>query len=142
LTGRVPKIKTWQTEEVCVRTHILIVLFAAVAVSGCTSAEKPVYGNETQVSYENGIPSEKVKTVHSSIREVSWDGNASLEKLNSTSYRVNITTGRPDERRTVRERYSVQRTITMIKAGEFSRQETVILNLKSRNGRTLSKFIQ
>lgn len=100
------------------------------------------YGNQTQVAYQNSIGVEKVRTVHDSVQKVGWNGNVTLEKLNSTTYRVNVTTNRPDEALTVPERYQVQRTITMIKSGGFQNSETVILHLKSRNGRLLSKFVQ
>lgn len=122
----------------------VLLLGLVIAVAGCTSSGTGMktYGNQTQVAYQNGIGMEKVRTVHDSVQTVGWNGNATLEKLNSTTYRVNVTTDRPEEALTVPERYQVQRTITMVKAGNFQDSETVILYLKSRNDRVLSKFVQ
>jgi hypothetical protein len=122
----------------------VLLISLVIAVAGCTSTGPGMktYGNQTQVAYQNSIGVEKVRTVHDSVQKVGWNGNVTLEKLNSTTYRVNVTTNRPDEALTVPERYQVQRTITMIKSGGFQNSETVILHLKSRNGRLLSKFVQ
>jgi len=126
------------------RKAFLLIIFTVIAL-GCTQQqgeETQIYGNETKVSYTPGISTETASGVHEAVTENGYTGNASIRRLNSTWYRIDLNSGMPDQQLNLDQQYTVQQTLTVMKAETFTQGETVVLNLKSREGTSLATFTQ
>lgn len=103
------------------------------------------FGQITQVNYSSSQLSEDTASnVAEALNESGWEESSStVRKLNSSWYRVNLSTDIPkNERLTLDQQYQIQTTMTVIHHRAFNKSDNVILNIEAIDGSTISRFIQ
>jgi hypothetical protein len=129
-------------------TASLVILIAVVGVSTDFQAvdrETAVFGEVTQINYSTSHLSEDtVSNIAEAMNESGWEGSSStVRQLNSSWYRVNLSTSvPPNERLTIDEQYQIQTTMTIMHHRAFNETDNVILNIEAGDGSILSQFVQ
>lgn len=113
--------------------HKLLLLATVVTVAGCTfNSGGRVIGNQTLVEYGEDIEFQKARSAQESLAAIGWQGNASLEKINSTWYRIEMNaTQTPENERNMPGDYNMQLALSRMQAEEFSSQDKIILEIRT-----------
>lgn len=122
----------------------LLLLAAAVSVAGCTfNSANTVVGNQTQVEYGENVEFQKAKSAQESLATIGWTGNASIEKMNSTWYRIEMNvTQTPEKGRNMPGDYSMQVALSRMQAENFSPQDKIILKIRNLRDSNLKTSIR
>ena len=122
----------------------LLLVAAVVTVAGCTfNSANTVIGNNTQVSYGENVEFSKARAAQESLAAIGWQGNASLRKVNSTWYRIEMNaTEIPEKGRNMPGDYNLQLTMSRMQAGEFSPQDRIRLEVRHPRENTLKTSIR
>lgn len=118
-------------------------LFLILVTTGCATSTQNEYGNETVISYGDGIDEELVSNVHNALQESGWTENkANITAENNSYYTVGLETGLETSNPGLDEQYRFQSTATMIQATSLQSNQTLELQAYNTQGETIGLFRQ